>query len=109
MTTPAWSFGEQGQGVRRCSPTISRMVTGWARVAGWLRPAMLTPTTRNVILAPVGRFLTVKPQRSTGSVLAGIHSSAMREEPGWGASFRTFLGAPSSPCPFSASGPHSKA
>ena len=98
----------RARGVRSCSPTISLMVTGWARVAGWLRPAMLTPTTRKVILAPVGRFLTVKPQRSTGSVLAGIHSSAMREEPGWGASFRTFL-APSGPCPFSASGPHREA
>lgn len=31
VTTPAWSFGEQGQGVRRCSPTISRMVTGWSQ------------------------------------------------------------------------------
>lgn len=65
--------GAQGLGD---SPTISRMVTGWGRVAGSLRPAMLTPTTLKMILAPVGRFLTVKPQRSTGWVLAGIHSSA---------------------------------
>lgn len=61
------------------SRAISRMVTGWTRVAGSLRPAMLTATTRNKILAPVGKFLTVKPQRSTGSVLAETQSSAGME------------------------------
>lgn len=76
QTTATWSLGERAQ---RHLRTISRMVTGWNREAGSLRPAMLTATTRNKIFAPVGRFLTVKPQRSMGSVLAGIQSSATKE------------------------------
>lgn len=76
MTAP-WSLGELGL---RHLRTISRMVTGWNREAGWLRPAMLIATTRNKIFAPVGRFLTVKPQRSVSSVLAGTQSSAAKKE-----------------------------
>ena len=72
-------------------------------MAGWLRPAMLTATTRNRIFAPVGRFLTVKPQRSTGSVLAGTQSSAAKEKQRWG----NFLEAPAV-VPSRALGPRSE-
>lgn len=75
-----WSLGQRAQSHLR---TISRMVTAWNRETGSLRPAMLTATTRNKSFAPVGRFLTVKPQRSMGSVLAGTQSSATKEKQLW--------------------------
>lgn len=50
---------------------------------------MLTPTTRKRILAPVGRSLTVKPHRSTGSLLAGTHSSAGERSHMWTWAFCT--------------------
>lgn len=61
------------------SPTISRMVTGCVKVAGRLFPAILIAITRKKSFSPVGSPLAVKPQRSTSSVLAGIHSSAEKE------------------------------
>lgn len=64
-------WGEEGH-----LRTISRMVTGCAMVAGWLWPAMFTLVTRNMSFSPVGSPFTMKPQRSTSSVLPGIHSSA---------------------------------
>lgn len=39
-------------------PMISLILTGWARKAGGLLPAMFTATTRKFIFSPVGKFLT---------------------------------------------------
>lgn len=52
------------------------MVTGWARLAGGLRPAMLTATARNSIFSPTGRPFTLNWFLSTGSWLAASHWSA---------------------------------
>lgn len=58
------------------SRIISRMVTGWARVAGALGPAMLNARTRNCILSPVGRSRMMTEVRSVRPSKAGTHSSA---------------------------------
>lgn len=56
------------------------MVTGWVRLAGGLRPAMLTATTRNSIFSPTGRSFTLNWFLSTRSLLATTHWSAKEEE-----------------------------
>lgn len=54
---------------------ISLIVTAWDRVAGGLRPAMLTDTTLNSIFSPTGRPFTLYWFFSTSSSLARTHSS----------------------------------
>lgn len=60
---------------------ISLMVTAWGRVAGGLRPAMLTATTLNSIFSPTGRSFTLYWVLSTRSWFACTHSSPEEQEP----------------------------
>lgn len=54
---------------------ISLIVTAWERVAGGLRPAMLTATTLNSIFSPTGRPFTLYWFFVTSSSLAFTHWS----------------------------------
>lgn len=71
-----WRKKRDGRGLNtHIWPMISLIVTPWARVAGGLRPAMLTATTLNSIFSPAGRPFTLYWFFDTGSSLACTHWS----------------------------------